>query len=1247
MDDEGLFDDVSTKIATSTVQKSIFCQTQNKLTQEPKIDDKFITQQSQQPIFAQPTTQPILPLYRPIQPPIEESSGDKETGLTEKMVDAAVVDVFSSVVPSSNQSSSDKLNKRAALGTKILHAPLSLFHQKTRKDNPNKNVRQTNQLQQTNLTGQYNISTSPISTIQDNKIDNRFRQAAGANNQTRSMRTVTLSTQDYFWVRKSTGILILILLLLTAACIGFLVYYFSMCEEPRNKCKTNKTLDLFEHDKSLSDYLLAAESHEIRNNTNIQYLNSLIFPTQYFVYLIIDPARFEYEVKVNVIMYINVITNEIHIHGANYLNPEIIFVGPDNDLYNLKSTSFDPSTELLNLTLNRSTTVGEYNLTLRYNGTIKTEIGGLFRISYRAEDNTTKWITMASFKPNFAHTLFPCFDEPFYKASFTVHLGYGGNNTFSLSNMGKSPVRKGDVENFPQYEDYYWDEYIATPLSPTMSIGFVLVPDVEDFQFEKKPGSYIQIICRKKMVDLMVFASETIDDIMRYYELYFNGIYALDKLDVFAVPNLVKEGVGSWGLIMLTESQVTYNNKDAGKLLFPIEQEKDVILNLAQKLIEQWFGFDVTMTSWSENWLYEGFAIFMKYKTLKRLRPTWNAFGYFIVETMQPILFMESLIPHTKVLNDTDIYLPSPQKGAVMLRMIEQMISPKVFDLGIMNLMREKKLQTASFRDICNFLTLTARTENALSDDMEICDVLSDYVTKRGYPILKMDRNYVTNEAILTQDQFKLSTSMEELYPKSETDDLTGHGEEGGGKYWTIPISIVKRGCASTESQPKSWMPKQKTHKLGFIPANDWVLLNLQGSGFYRVNYDQRNWRLIGEQLFKDYNEIDEINRAKIIDDLFNLARASKVSYSLALDTVSYLRLETEYVPWLTAFNNLVYIDMMLITTPEYDYFKDFVLILISQIYEQVGLQGAANEPPYITKLRNLIVKWACYLNDKKCTDYSTKIFKRYMGSNTGEMTINVETKFIVYCTAVRLGTYTEWNFLWKQYLSTDNQFEKEVILRALACSRDPWIINLYLWRIISPIDDDFIQPYLYTLVVEQLSLNPVAAKATLDLVMKNYKMFGKQSRQNKILMDMMKSVSLYVHNPRDIKQIKQWMRNISMEMTHVDRDLIDHLFAGMDNNVFFMDAFRWQVVTWLRSYITTMKQDVSLKKNRMLKHPAVITTRKSEIEDTTRKSEIEDTTRKSEIEDKTLKKDNISIDNITTSTDKIFDPINPYLREE
>lgn len=77
--------------------------------------------------------------------------------------------------------------------------------------------------------------------------------------------------------------------------------------------------------------------------------------------------------------------------------------------------------------------------------------------------------------------------------------------------------------------------------------------------------------------------------------------------------------------------------------------------------------------------------------------------------------------------------------------------------------------------------------------------------------------------------------------------------------------------------------------------------------------------------------------------------------------------------------------------------------------------------------------------------------------------------------------------------MTTDNQFEKEVILKALACSRDPWIINLYLWRIISPIDDDFIQPYLYTLVVEQLSLNPVAAKATLDLVMKNYKMFGKQ----------------------------------------------------------------------------------------------------------------------------------------------------------
>lgn len=46
----------------------------------------------------------------------------------------------------------------------------------------------------------------------------------------------------------------------------------------------------------------------------------------------------------------------------------------------------------------------------------------------------------------------------------------------------------------------------------------------------------------------------------------------------------------------------------------------------------------------------------------------------------------------------------------------------------------------------------------------------------------------------------------------------------------------------------------------------------------------------------------------QIVDDSLNLARASIVNYSLALDTVQYLEKEVHYLPWLAAYNNLGFI---------------------------------------------------------------------------------------------------------------------------------------------------------------------------------------------------------------------------------------------------------------------------------------------------------------------------------------------------
>jgi aminopeptidase N len=95
-------------------------------------------------------------------------------------------------------------------------------------------------------------------------------------------------------------------------------------------------------------------------------------------------------------------------------------------------------------------------------------------------------------------------------------------------------------------------------------------------------------------------------------------------------------------------------------------------------------------------------------------------------------------------------------------------------------------------------------------------------------------------------------------------------------------------------------------------------------TGFYRVNYDVTNWKLLTEYLMNrdHFTQIGIINRAQLLDDALNLACAGLLDYATALDVTRYLANELEYLPWKSALNALGYIDSMLVKTGHYDKFK-------------------------------------------------------------------------------------------------------------------------------------------------------------------------------------------------------------------------------------------------------------------------------------------------------------------------------------
>jgi aminopeptidase N len=87
------------------------------------------------------------------------------------------------------------------------------------------------------------------------------------------------------------------------------------------------------------------------------------------------------------------------------------------------------------------------------------------------------------------------------------------------------------------------------------------------------------------------------------------------------------------------------------------------------------------------------------------------------------------------------------------------------------------------------------------------------------------------------------------------------------------------------------------------------------------VNYDTDNWNLIIKELHEN-NNIPSLNRAQLLDDALNLARAGKLLYSVALDLTMYIEHDTDYVPWVAALNALSFLDRRLTNNEGYDNFK-------------------------------------------------------------------------------------------------------------------------------------------------------------------------------------------------------------------------------------------------------------------------------------------------------------------------------------
>ncbi|XP_017892658.2 putative aminopeptidase-2 [Ceratina calcarata] len=771
-------------------------------------------------------------------------------------------------------------------------------------------------------------------------------------------------------------------------------------------------------------------------------------------------GNFEFKGTVQIEARVNIATDTITLHsGQLTINNTIVSDIKNVNPVKIESTDYNNVTEKYAIKLGELLKVGtNIKIVLVYTGKLRDDMIGFYKSSYIDSNGKIRWLASTQFQTTHARHAFPCFDEPSFKARFIIRiLRPAGYNT--ISNM---PLNRTVNVNSTEY----WDEYQESIPMSTYLVAFI----VSDFKSTERGTT--SVWARPNALPQSTYALDIGERSVKHLSQRFNQSYQISKLDMAAVPDFSAGAMENWGLITYRESRMLYDSEltsDAAK--------QTIASVIVHEVTHMWFGNQVTPEWWSYLWLSEAFARYFQYFGTAMVEPTWKMEDQFIVEQQHTAYAsdgVETSQPMTReVLNSSQVSQVGDtityNKGACIVRMMNLIFGPEVFDAGLHNYLANTD-KVGRPEDL--WKELQNEINRRRNETWTVKDVMTPWTEQPGYPVLDVN---VENKTIIYKQKRFLLRNL-----KSTSTNKT----------WWIPLTWANKENPNFDNvNPDNvyWITKS-TGRIDLADKPlDWIIFNVQSSGFYRVNYDNASWyRIINALNSDEYQKIHVLNRAALVDDLFNLARADLLSYVTALDGVKYLTLETNYLPFKAAFSALTYLDQRFSGNEEYyQHLKDFILILIDNIYKQLGFTDQNTDDRLTVLLRGELNKLACNYGHKECINTFTSMFQQWKQKNTP---IKPNYHSVAYCMGVKYGKEEDWEFLWKQYFNSNSATHQETILRALGCTENAKLLERYLSYALKDFEETRIRKQdISTVYSAVYGSSKLGAEFVLNYVEKHY----------------------------------------------------------------------------------------------------------------------------------------------------------------
>ncbi|KAM6950436.1 aminopeptidase Ey-like [Lycodopsis pacificus] len=731
----------------------------------------------------------------------------------------------------------------------------------------------------------------------------------------------------------------------------------------------------------------------------------------------------------------------------------------------LKDTWLEIPTQYLVVQLDSPLEAGStYELVTEFLGELADDLGGFYRSEY-TEDGVKKVVATTQMQPTDARKAFPCFDEPAMKAVFHMTLIHP-HETVALSNsMNYDPLNiTMEGHNLIQ------TSFEPTEIMSTYLLAFV-VSDFTLISNQPDADVLIRIWARRRAIEEGQgdYALEKTGPILAFFADYYNSSYPLKKSDQIALPDFSAGAMENWGLITYRETALLYNPGVSSN-----GDKEWVATVISHELAHMWFGNLVTMRWWNDLWLNEGFATYVSYLGADDAEPTWNMKDLIVLNQIVGVMSVDALASsHPLSSKEEDILNPEHiselfdsitySKGAAVLRMLSEFITETVFSKGLHTYLEEFKYSNTVYTDLWKHLQMAVDNANIeLPDSVEV--IMNRWILQMGFPVVTIN----TQTGKITQKHFLLD-------PDAVVDRPSEFKYE-----WFVPITWIKTGGA----EQQYWLlNKDATNTNMTLSADDWLVANINMKGFYRVNYDSDNWERLLAKLSSRHQDIPVINRAQLIDDAFNLARAKIVNTTLALRTTKFLDTEVEYMPWETARRSLSYYFLMFdrseVYGPMQAYLKNQVTPLFNH-FKKITVNWTKIPENHNDQYNQVnAISMACSTGVEGCKELTTGWFREWRNNPTNN-TISPNLKYTVYCSAIAVGGVEEWDFAWSMFKNTTIATEADKLMSALSCTRQPWLLNRYLEYCLDP---EKIRKQDATSTIISIASNPIGQPLAWDFV--------------------------------------------------------------------------------------------------------------------------------------------------------------------